>query len=253
MTKFGNLELLIQYLSSQDADKVFRSHAEAYMWSSVDPMLSKKSLEYAVWNDKIKMLENTLYGMEKQYPMGGIWSPRDVNAHLTVYAGTDQKNNHIFAVFDDSISSDKYEAEWNGMWRYFNVMQFLTGFLCVSKNGLEDSVYSPLTLPAMNQVNTVVSDSGEWNEVMEMIAYSDSDAHEVIQFAIDHHFSIPEIGYELTDDNNRVIGEIEIAWIDKKIGYVTEEYQDIVDSLTKRGWTIIGSAEELQILINGGE
>ena len=134
------------------------------------------------------------------------------------------------------------------MWRFFNVMQFLDGFICVSKKGLDESAYSQLII-----TTDVIADSamyahsslGEWQEILDMITYSDDTAKELIDYAIKDNLPLPEIGYEVVDDNDRVIGEIEIAWTDKKIGYITDSYQDIKEEITTMGWTVVSSVEEL--------
>ena len=255
MFKSGNAELLIQYLSLDNADEVFRHHAEAYMWSLIDANLTKKSLEYAVWKEKMPELIKNLFGTDKQYPLGGIWAARDVNSHFTVYSGTDQKKKNVIAILNDTFTSDKYEAEWNGMWRFFNVMQFLDGFIGVSQKGIDDSAYTQLIISAGTAEDTTADDpaaSGEWDEVMEMTAYSDEVVHKLINYAKENSLPIPEIGYEVTGSDDRVLGEIETAWTDRKIGYITEEYQDIAETLKTMGWTLVSSVDEI-VTAFGGE
>ena len=200
-------------------------------------------------------LIKTLFGTDKQYPLGGIWAARDVNSHFTVYSGTDQKKKNVIAILNDTFTSDKYEAEWNGMWRFFNVMQFLDGFIGVSQKGIDDSAYTQLIISAGTAEGTTSAEpaaSGEWDEVMEMTAYSDEVVHELINYAKENSLPIPEIGYEVTGSDDRVLGEIETAWTDRKIGYITEEYQDIAETLKTMGWTLVSSVDEL-VTAFGGE
>ena len=49
-----------------------------------------------------------------------------------------------------------------------------------------------------------------------------------------------EIGYELTE-NDEVIAEIEIAWTESKIAYLTEDQMEYEEILTDKGWTIINN------------
>ena len=254
LAKADNVELLIRYLSLEDSDNIFKYHAEAYMWSLADPTLPKRETEYSVWSSNITAYLKCLYNSEKQYPFGGIWAPRDVNSHFTVYCGTDQKTNNVIAVFNDAVTSDKYEEEWNGMWRFCNIMQFLDGFSCVSQKGLDNAVYGQL-------ITTITPDSGsdassvsdEWSEIVDLIAYSGDTAHELITFAKDNNLPKPEVGYEEVDDCGRVVGEIEIAWVDNKIGYVTEDYLDIIEALKRLGWRIVSDVDDLKEALTGGE
>ena len=49
-----------------------------------------------------------------------------------------------------------------------------------------------------------------------------------------------EIGYELTE-NDEVIAEIEMAWTESKIAYLTEDQMEYEEILTDKGWTIINN------------
>lgn len=253
--KMGNTELLMQYLSIEHADNIFACHAEAYLWSLIDMGLPKRTLELAVWTNKIKELNQTLFKSDKTFPFGSIWAPRDVNSHLIIYSGTDQKERIVFAVLNDISSerNDKYEAEWNGMWRFFNIMQFLSGFMCVSTKGLNEYAYSPLADVHMNEVTKDSDCLDEWNEIFEMLEYSGEDANNLVKYAMENNIPKPEIGYEAVDDNDRVIGEIEIAWTEQKIGYLSEEQQEYSEILKSYGWRFIITSEVLSGLFNGGE
>lgn len=255
MSKSGNAELLIQYLSLENADVVFHNHAEAYLLALIDISMMKNPVASTVWKDKIKAFQEELYGSSKAYPLGGMWSPRDVNSHFTVYSGTDQKNHGVIAVFNDNDASDRYEAEWNGMWRFSNIMQFLNGFICISQKGLDNSVYTQLSISESAEIaeQSINTASGEWDEIRELLAFSGETAQKLIDYAIEKAMEIPEIGFEVVDNNGRVTGEIEIAWTERKIGYLSEEYQDIADQLKDLGWMIVGSVEELESALNGGE
>ena len=254
MSKLGNVEMLIQYLSVDNAEEVFKYHAQAYMYSLIDTNLTRKGLEYAAWKAKMPELVKKLFENDKSYPLGGIWSPRDVNSHLIVYSGTDKITNNVIAVFNDIDSSDKYELEWNGMWRFFNVMQFLDGFICVSQKGLDESDYSQPILKTYVTADSTMSahsSSEEWDDILDRITYSDNTTKELISYAMDNDLTIPEIGYEVMDENGIVLGEIEIAWTDKKIAYITDSYLDIKDEITTNGWTIVSSVEELTAAYGG--
>lgn len=49
-----------------------------------------------------------------------------------------------------------------------------------------------------------------------------------------------EIGYELVD-NDEVIAEIEMAWLESKIAYLTEDQMEYEEILSEKGWTIINN------------
>ncbi len=64
----------------------------------------------------------------------------------------------VCAVLNDEKDrrTDKYEQEWNGLWRFYNVMQFSDEFIAVSSVGMSHMDY--LALPvAINADSDIVA------------------------------------------------------------------------------------------------
>ena len=55
-----------------------------------------------------------------------------------------------------------------------------------------------------------------------------------------------EAGYELANESGEVIAEIELAWISRKLGYMTEAQLADRNHAEKTGWKIFASADELE-------
>ena len=55
-----------------------------------------------------------------------------------------------------------------------------------------------------------------------------------------------EAGYELANASGEVFAEIELAWISRKIGYMTEAQLADRDRAEKTGWKIFASADEIE-------
>ncbi len=94
----------------------------------------------------------------------GSWIPRSSNAHLSIHSAViaselkTQGAVAVCAVLDDEKDSrtDKYEQEWNGFWRFCNLMQFSDNFVAVSSVGISRMNY--LTLPvAVNYTSDPVT------------------------------------------------------------------------------------------------
>ncbi|MBP1564436.1 MAG: DEAD/DEAH box helicase [Oscillospiraceae bacterium] len=262
-SKMSNAELLMQYLTVEEADKIFTYHAEAYMWSLIDMGLIKRINENEVWKKRIVEYNKILFGNEKGFDAGGIWAARDVNVHLVVYSGIDRnmKDRAVFAVLNDldSDRTDKYEPEWNGMWRFCNIMQFLNEFMCVSQKGLIDCTYSVLSRESLHtpdvKSNVTLSEDTEniWNDVFEELAYSDDSAIAVVKYAQENNYEKPVIGFEPVDGSGRVIGTIEVAWPDSMVGFIVEDQEEHKDDFVSVGWTIISEKEELKEVLGGGK
>ena len=54
-----------------------------------------------------------------------------------------------------------------------------------------------------------------------------------------------EVGFELTDDSGEVIAEIELAWIDKKVAFLTTEQESDSVMIEKMGWNVFRQAEKI--------
>ena len=156
----------------------------------------------------------------------------------------------VLAMLDDRKDSrtDKYEQEWNGFWQFFNVMQFNRSFAAVCTTGLDAHAY--VALPYGQDESTPVSSvqSGStsgWSEIKEMIF--DDATLEMAGMLEEKNIEAPEeAGYELADDSGEIVAEIELAWISRNIGYMTEE--QVVDRVKaeEAGWKIFTTIDEIE-------
>jgi len=156
----------------------------------------------------------------------------------------------VCAVLDDLKNSrtDKYEQEWNGFWQFSNVMQFDDQFIAVCYSGLDNQAYSALPT---GKVETAAEDNAPaetaaeaWDEIKSMLF--DDISKKVADECRYRGIPAPEeAGYELADDSGEVIAEIELAWTEKKIGYMTEDQQADKEKANEKGWKIFTASEEI--------
>ena len=115
-------------------------HAKAYAWSLLDQRNGNNSVIFVDWKYLIEPIVEILDMRDSTFELNntnyGKWVPRSVSSHLTVLAGVASSERQkykmnaavtVCALLNDAIESrtDKYEAEWNGFWQFFNMMQFL--------------------------------------------------------------------------------------------------------------------------------
>ncbi|MBQ7433823.1 MAG: DEAD/DEAH box helicase [Lachnospiraceae bacterium] len=263
--KMSTFELLMRYLDMDDAQALFEAQARAYALSLLEPSKATNSLAFVDWNDAIGKANSQVHFTEEAYVQPGTffgtWIPRSSDSHFYAYAGLlaasmkADKNAPVavLSLLDDRADSrtDKYEQEWNGFWQFFNVMQFSKCFAAVCSTGLDNHAY--VALP-YGQTDTAAEDnapsasSGEgWGEIREMLF---DDATVKIADALEEKgVAAPEdAGYELADDLGEVIAEIELAWINRKIGYMTEEQQADREKAENAGWKIFVGADEIDTI-----
>ena len=188
----------------------------------------------------------------------GTWIPRSDNTHLYMYAGilaAKMKADRnaavsVCAVLDDRKDSrtDKYEQEWNGFWQFSNLMQFDEQFIAVCYTGLDNQTYSALP---KGKVETAAEDVAPtevsveaWDEIKSMLF--DDISKSIADECKTRGIPAPEeAGYELADASGEVIAEIELAWIEKKIGFMTEDQAEDIEKAKASGWKIFTVSDEI--------
>jgi len=263
--KMSTLELLMRYFDMDDAQDLFETQAKAYAFSLLEPSKSTNALAFVDWNDVIGKANCQVHFTEEAFVQPGTffgtWIPRSSDSHFYAYAGIlaasmkADKNAPVavLALLDDRPDSrtDKYEQEWNGFWQFFNVMQFNKSFAAVCATGLDNHAY--VALP-YGQTATVAEDNGPsvgssegWREIREMLF--DEAAVKIADALEEKCIVAPEeAGYELADDSGEVIAEIELAWIKRKIGYMTEDQQADREKAENVGWKIFVSVDEIDTI-----
>lgn len=263
--KMFTFELLMRYLDMDDAQALFEAQARAYALSLLEPSKATNSLAFVDWNDAVGKANSQVHYTEELYVQPGTffgtWIPRSSDSHFYAYAGIlaasmkADKNAPVavLAMLDDRADSrtDKYEQEWNGFWQFFNVMQFNKSFAAVCVTGLDNHAY--VALP-YGQTDTAAEDnapsavSGEgWGEIREMLF--DDAAVKIADALEEKGIAAPEeAGYELADNSGEVIAEIELAWICRKIGYMTDDQQADREKAENAGWKIFVGADEIDTI-----
>jgi len=266
--KASSFELLLWYLENPDAEDMFTKFASVYSMCLLEPKKMNEVSAYKSWytqfgdvNDATSFTSDSFEGGKCFF---GIWQPRLQNQHITIYAGvpTDKMSvkNYpvsVCTILDDKkeTRTDKYEEEWNGFLQYLNVMQFSPNYVAVSTTGLENNGY--LSLPSkvqkQNDNTAVQPENDEWASIEELLFGESKDFVKKLKAIGVPVPSEDNIGVDVTDNNGQVIGTIEIAWPDSKVGYLTEEQLTDKTKLEAEGWKIISATDELDVSIFGGK
>ena len=90
---------------------------------------------------------------------------------------------------------------------------------------------------------------GHWDLLLQTLVSGTLNDDATIDLADklrEHGISTPdEIGYEMTDQYGEVVAEIELAWINKKIGFMTDDKIDHRRKAEEKGWKILDTADEI--------
>ncbi len=262
-SKMNPMELLMFYLANPDAERLFECHAKAYSWALLDAACMKNPGGLDEWSSFISNIINDTHmepmSFNAESTLFGTWKPAKNQAQLSIYSGIDnadlkaQKNALVISVLQDEIVSrtDKYENEWNGFWHFVNVMQFSDKFMAVSSIGLKNHEYSKLPINYVEEEPVVKL--SPWQSVQDELDYSDEDTNQFAKKLQDMNIPCPDsIGYEVTKENGAVCATVEIAWLNNKICYVTEDQMVDKDVLEQLGWVVLSKDSKIDISIFGG-
>lgn len=252
--KLSSFDLLLEYLKLPEAESVFKGQACAYSLSLLEPAQMNNNLAFNNWETSVKAVKDQTHftNVDFTFPgtIFGSWIPRSSNAHLTIHSGilaAELKKEGavaVCAVLNDEkdCRTDKYEQEWNGFWRFNNLMQFAETFIAVSSVGISHMDY--LALPAVcvdSDVAAMMSEVDDaWSAIKELLF--DDDAKKFVELAKDADVPAPDednVGYEVEGDDGDVIATVEIAWPDRKVGFMTAEQTVDKEKLEQVGWKIL--------------
>ncbi|MCC8046585.1 MAG: DEAD/DEAH box helicase [Clostridiales bacterium] len=266
-SKMTSFDLLFSYLQMPDSEAVFKGQALAYSRSLLEPKLLRNNLAFNSWKTIVDAVNDQVHFTDVDFVFSetafGSWIPRSVNVHLGIHAGIiakEIKNGSVTvcAVLNDEKEkrTDKYEQEWNGMWLFHNMMQFLDQFIAVSSSGLARMDYLTLPVPSTNVQSISDEDASGWDAIKDLLF--DDEAIAFVQLAKESGIPIPcedDIGYEIEGDDGEVIATAEIVWPEKQIAFLTAEQMNDREKLEKRGWKIINvlDAADASLLFGGEE
>ncbi len=260
--RMSSFELLMRYLDLQDSESLFAIQARAYALSLLEPAKASDVSAFQAWNEVFTQVNEQVHLTELPFVQPGTffgrWVPRSSNTHFYAFAGIsvqrmrEDKNTPVcvVTVLDDMQDSrtDQYEPEWNGFWQFFNVLQFNPLFTAVSATGLDNHTYEVLPFGDAGKKDQVPdTDSEGWSEVKELLF--DEEVLELADILIKKGIPAPrEVGYELADSTGEVIAEIELAWTDRKVGYMTGSQLSDRKKAEGLGWKIFCSSEEIKTI-----
>lgn len=262
------IELLMRYLEMPKADSIFKVHAKAISLSLLDVSKINDKTAFYEWLENIKNILDEIQVFDSDFIVNecffGTWSPRITNVHLKIYSGIktlEMKNKKaaalpiVSALLEDSIGNrtDKYEADWNGFWQFYNLMQFSENFIGVTSVGIEQMVYSrlPIFEEYLHPMISTTFAIDEWSEINNDLF--DEEAINLAQKLHSTNVKVPSsVGYELTDANGAIIAECEMAWETEKVAALLIDQIDNKETFESAGWLVFTINDEVPTVIKGG-
>jgi hypothetical protein len=84
----------------------------------------------------------------------------------------------------------------------------------------------------------------------ELLAYCDERCKDLIRACDQQGKPLPEVGYELQDEQGRVCAEAELAWPSKKLALLLPEQVEAAAEFAAQGWKVFSTEDEQQKLLD---
>lgn len=129
--------------------------------------------------------------------------------------------------FDPDCADDStdYQRQWRGFWSLYNMLQVLPHFRATTPELAQGGYRCEEAEQSPPQANGLTA------EMLEDLE------HDLMALLLNRPLLPPEIFYELTDERGMVIGDtVEIAWPEEKVAIVTEDQEELADTLKQWGW-----------------
>ncbi|HHV96805.1 MAG TPA: DEAD/DEAH box helicase [Clostridiaceae bacterium] len=266
--KVTPFEMLMQYLEMPNAEQIFKVHAKAISLSLLDPGKARNKIVFDNWYGEIKKILDEFQIPESDFMFGncvfGTWTPREYDAYLKIYSGIkiSELNEKKYAVLpivcavlkdSEENRTEKYEADWNGFWYFYNLMQFSDNFVGATSIGIQESVYSSLPImESLNQqtISSMPFENGDWSGIKGELF--DDEAIKLAAKLQSMNVKVPSsVGYELTSSNGAVIAECEMAWEEERVAALLTEQIEYKEVFERAGWQVFTINDDVPSGIRG--
>ena len=154
-----------------------------------------------------------------------------------------QSGSVLHALIDDHAALDeRFESRWAGFWGAANLLQFVPEYCMVTSQGVSRGLYGA-TFGVRRTGILMDEDQADWKELTEL-----SNFGEEVLACKDAGLPVPEVGVDISDANGEIVGNLELAWADPKVGILVDDSVHFESKLDELGWTVFRdlSADNLE-------
>jgi DEAD/DEAH box helicase domain-containing protein len=241
------LESLLRYLARPEPDQWRRTVAAALLVSMLPPTGVTKMLKYSA-----TALRSLADRLRDDSTMSGLELPQalDIGTHLAKALGGQtlaflanaaaeganklevDEFSAILRIEDrqEQRQADGFKGQWRKSLQTVNLLQFLRDFEWVNAEGIESRPSAPALATAAKPMQD--------DPLADLLIYCDPRCHDLLRTIVGRGSTVPELGFELQDDEGRVCGEAEMAWPAKKFAVVLPERTESAKTFRERGWSV---------------
>jgi DEAD/DEAH box helicase domain-containing protein len=235
-----------RYLNTPDRG-IWMNYAWAFCYAHLDPSLLSDETGHFHWKEKAKQISGDLFQLF--YPFdSSVLCGSSVCEQWSIHVAQDLKQVQTMDVssmkvllhLDDRMREDGFQKEWNSFLRLLNLMQFLPGCIAHTASGRELTAEIEALCRDAEEIARLPEGNEEWSEVLELAHPSVADLCRSLQ---DNGSAVPEVGVDLTGNNDEVVCNAELVWPDEKLIVLLSG--DMGDSriLEEMGWKVISAGD----------
>ncbi len=127
--------------------------------------------------------------------------------------------------------AEGFRGRWRKSLHTANLWQFLPGFEWVSAEAVETQAPAPVPSPSTAKPT-------QQDPLADLLIYCDPRCHDLLRAVVVQGCAVPEIGFELQDEQGRVCAEAELAWPDKRVAVVLPERSSAAETFREQGWSV---------------
>jgi DEAD/DEAH box helicase domain-containing protein len=224
-------------ISQQESDKSHSGFKESLMNISIEDFDSHYSQASGIQ-----------YFPEILVPSAELANPQDYLSSLIRFpqnlliASNQEQRLQWLCLDDHKVSEPGFQVAWNGFLRLYNLFQFLEDSWFVTHMGLEQDLYQPI-LDQIKQKNTKIDLDEDWKKLGDELL--NAEHLEILKTMSHAGWPLPVLGYEPCAENGSVLGVIEIAFPEQKLGLYMPEEKERLKELQSFGWKLIELNEAL--------
>ena len=232
--KKTNMELLIELLSDSNLNS-WSKRAEAISTSmikapyDINNTILQKSLS--------EELYSSIFNEDTKY-FAGTYDDSDVSilslGDFTKLSKNDFTKNIFIVHLKDKFTRIEFKS-WAGILRMYNLLQFLECSLFTTQKGIDDALYDVIDFHFKSS-----DTNADWSLVYEDVL--DEAKTLVKALSKNNEIPLPNVGEEIVDDNDTVLGEAELVWNTFKVAVTIDEHFEA------KGWTMFKADEVEQII-----
>ena len=117
-------------------------------------------------------------------------------------------------------------------WTNYNLLQFLN----------DKCLFFAFTSD-VEKITDLKSKDDTNEQLRQLLDLADESVHNILKILFKENLSIPDVGYEFEKDGI-VIGEAELAWIDKNLYLIHNQEQQLIDFIENNNINFITTSEE---------